>query len=158
VVDGIPGKETDEPPSPRVGGSADVYSTPTGGVMGRSVARLTTSVVDVFASEVDGVIFMVNRCKYDDLKYVLEHAKSVPRGIPVCVLLNFRDCDSPSSLMVEKVWKEVNSVLSAITVHGATSKAEVLDGDKGLTVAFGKPILHVFETSMSNCFGLKEVR
>jgi hypothetical protein len=44
-----------------------------------------------------------------------------------------------------------------MTVHGGASKAEVLDGENDLAVAFGKPILHVIETSMSNCFGLKEL-
>ena len=100
------------------------------------------------------------------------------------MLLNFRDCNSPLNLTVPQVWKvrkaagnmnhtrlityplglawltltkEINSVLSAMTVHGGASKAEVLDGENDLAVAFGKPILHVIETSMSNCFGLKEL-
>ena len=77
VVDGGDGGDNEEGVAApaRVGDSADVDSTPTGGIVGRSVARLTTAVVDIYASEVDGVIFMLNRCKPEDLVYIKERVK-----------------------------------------------------------------------------------
>jgi len=97
------------------------------------LARLTTSVVDVYKNS-HGCVFLLDPRKTGDLTYIKENILDVPLLCPILVVLNFRDA--------------TDDVPSALSLNTVTAALQPLAASRHLTVT---------EASMLNCFGLRRI-
>lgn len=114
---------------------------------------LDARMVDVY-QQCQCAVFVVNPFSATALAYLHKELPAVPPGLPILLLLNFRDLLPASTLGVGAGagagagHRAVHLSLAALSELAAAESARRAAGDGGQSV-------HAFECSMQNCFGLR---
>eukprot|EP01035_Chromulina_nebulosa_P022537 gene22537-29185_t len=142
---------------------------------------LDATMIDVYKNT-HAVVFMVNPMDKESYDYVENSAKEVPLSMPIVILLNFKDLtsnnnDDESSQAIESpaiTWLDIQQLVTSLRAYRLELKTNnltrlstidlVSEGSlekevRGLYTRSSDATedIHCFETSMLNCFGLKEL-